>query len=75
MGVDIKIPIGLMFSILGILLTIFGIVSNSDGELYSRSLGININLWVGIAMLIFGVLMLSFSKRKKKEKAENQDSQ
>jgi hypothetical protein len=58
MGIDIKFPIGLMFSILGVLLTIYGVVTNSDEMLYSRSLGINVNLWSGIGMLIFGLLML-----------------
>ena len=58
MGIDIKFPIGLMFSILGVLLTIYGIFTNSDEMLYSRSLGININLWSGAGMLIFGLIML-----------------
>ena len=70
MGIDIKIPIGLMFLVLGLLLTIFGIITNADQALYARSLDININLWVGITMLLFGGLMLLFSKRKKKEAEE-----
>jgi hypothetical protein len=68
MGVDIKIPIGLMFTILGIILTIYGLVTNGD-PMYARSLGININLWSGMSMLVFGAVMLLFSwmswKRKK----------
>ncbi len=67
MGLDIKIPIGLMFSILGILLTIHGLLTFSDNQLYQRSMGININLWVGGAMMVVGVLMLAFSKRVKKK--------
>lgn len=70
MGLDIKIPIGAMFSIFGIILTIFGLVTGGN-EMYDISLNININLWSGLFMLIFGVLMLSFSdlfKKKKKEK-------
>jgi len=58
MGIDIKFPIGLMFTILGILLTFFGLFTNSDEALYSRSLGININLWSGSGMLVFGLFML-----------------
>ena len=56
MGLDIKIPIGLMFSLFGILLSIFGLFTNGD-EMYSVSLGNNINLWSGIFMLIFGCFM------------------
>jgi hypothetical protein len=60
MGVDIKIPIGLMFTILGIILTIYGFFTNGD-PMYARSLGININLWSGLSMLVFGAVMLLFS--------------
>lgn len=69
MGIDIKFPIGLMFSILGLLLTIFGILTGGDTALYSRSLGININLWSGCGMLVFGLIMLFLSWRSWKAKA------
>lgn len=68
MGVDIRIPIGLMFSIFGVLLTVFGLVTAGDTALYSRSLGVNINLWAGVSMLIFGGLMLGFTFFTKKKK-------
>ncbi|MGE5420942.1 MAG: hypothetical protein ACM3UT_12200 [Chloroflexota bacterium] len=64
--VDIRIPIGLMFTIVGIIITIFGIVTNSDTEMYQRSLNINVNIIMGIIMLVFGVVMLWFSQKKKK---------
>jgi hypothetical protein len=66
MDIDIRLPIGFMFSILGIMLTLFGIFTTGDADLYARSLGININLWSGVAMLIFGLLMLFFGWRGKK---------
>ena len=62
MGLDIKIPIGSMFTILGLLLAIFGLATNGDTALYERSLDININLWTGITMLVIGVLMLVTAK-------------
>jgi hypothetical protein len=68
MGIDIKFPIGLMFSILGLLLTVFGLITNGDSVLYSRSLGVNINLWSGCGMLVFGLIMLFFAWRSRKEK-------
>ena len=64
--VDIRIPIGLMFSILGVLITIFGIVTKSDSAMYQRSLGINVNILMGVVMLIFGLIMLYLSQKKKK---------
>jgi hypothetical protein len=67
MGVDIKLPIGLMFSIFGVMLSLYGIFTSGNAELYSRSLGININLWCGIGMLIFGVVMLALTWVSKKK--------
>jgi len=54
LGLDIRWPIGLMFTLIGVLLTGFGVVKAGD----SMSLGININLVWGIVLLVFGVLML-----------------
>ena len=64
--VDIRIPIGLMFSILGVLITIFGLVTMPDGGMYQKSLGVNVNIIMGVLMLVFGLIMLFFSFRKKK---------
>ena len=67
MGLDIKIPIGLLFTIIGLLMLIYGIFTHGNTALYEKSLNININLWSGSLMLVFGVLMLVFSKWKKPE--------
>jgi len=64
MGLDIKIPIGLMFTLLGLLLAVFGLSTLGNEELYVRSLNININLWTGLAMLVVGVFMLATSSYK-----------
>jgi len=64
--VDIRIPIGLMFTIIGLLLSVFGLITTADTEMYQRSLGINVNLIMGVLMLIFGLIMLYFARRKKK---------
>ena len=66
MGLDIKLPIGLMFAIIGLLLTIYGLATASDTGMYVKSLHVNINLWIGASMLVFGVIMLLFVKRPKK---------
>jgi len=64
--VDIRIPIGLMFSIIGVIISILGIVTMSNSEMYQKSLGVNVNLFMGVLMLIFGLVMLYFAFRKKK---------
>jgi len=65
--VDIRIPIGLMFSIMGVLISGFGIFTTSNTEMYEKSLGINVNIIMGVIMLTFGLIMLYFSFRKKKK--------
>jgi hypothetical protein len=64
MGLDIRIPIGGMFSILGLMMFVYGLFTTGD-EMYARSLGVNVNLWWGLVMLIFGGLMLFFGVRQK----------
>jgi hypothetical protein len=66
MGLDIRWPIGFMFTLIGVLLLIFGAATNSNADMYKHSLGININFIWGIVLLIFGVLMLFGAMRGKK---------
>ena len=56
MKFDVRLPIGLMFSIFGVMLVIFGLAS--DEAIYQRSLGINVNLWWGLVLVAFGAAML-----------------
>lgn len=67
MGLDIRYPIGLMFSLIGILVSVYGLVTGSNKELYQRSLDININLVWGIVLLVFGAWMLIMAIRAKKK--------
>lgn len=59
MNLDVRLPIGLMFTIIGVALTGFGLVS--DRAIYERSLGINVNLWWGLVLLAFGLVMLALA--------------
>ena len=63
MQLDIRIPIGLMFSLLGAILTIYGLLTASDKAAHERSLGININLWWGLFIIGFGAVMLLLARR------------
>jgi MYXO-CTERM domain-containing protein len=62
MQFDLRVPLGLLFSIYGILLTLYGVLS--DPGLYQRSLGININLSWGVVLLVFGLAVLLSRRRK-----------
>jgi hypothetical protein len=72
MGLDIRWPIGLLFSLVGALLVIYGFATASDTELYRRSLDINVNLRWGLVLLAFGASMLTLAWRASRQPAEPQ---
>jgi len=55
MGLDIRWPIGIIFTVYGAVLILFGALT--DPAIFQRSLGVNIDLWWGTAMLVFGMFM------------------
>ena len=61
MGLDIRYPIGLLFTILGALLVGYGLLG--DASVYGRSFGHNVNLTWGAVVLIFGLAMLHYGRR------------
>lgn len=61
-----------MFSIFGVVITLFGLFTNSDATMYNRSLHININVWMGLIMLVFGLIMLLSVKLAKKKKSKEE---
>jgi hypothetical protein len=68
MGLDIRYPIGFMFALVGGILAIKGLLSTPED--YKVALGININLYWGLFLVVFGSLMLGFAWRDAgKEKA------
>jgi protein-S-isoprenylcysteine O-methyltransferase Ste14 len=66
---DIRIPIGVLFLALGVILTIYGVATHSDVTLYARSENLVINLWWGLVMIVFGGLMLYFGTRANRSAA------
>jgi protein-S-isoprenylcysteine O-methyltransferase Ste14 len=74
MGLDLRWPIGLMFSLIGVLLVLFGLISGSNSEIYARSLGININLYWGLLLTLFGGAMLALAWRGAQKSSEQENS-
>jgi hypothetical protein len=64
MGLDLRIPIGLLLTIIGILLSGYGLASNP--AIYARSLGINVNLWWGWVLVVVGILLLAAAHRARR---------
>ncbi|MDE3188862.1 MAG: hypothetical protein KGM96_15220 [Acidobacteriota bacterium] len=71
MRLDLRIPMGLMFTLTGLVLTLFGIATNGNATLYARSLGINANLWWGLVLLAFGITMFLMGRRSQKQLEKN----
>ncbi len=57
---DLRIPIGGFFTLVGAILTVTGVASDSRARLESS----NVNLYCGAALLIFGCVMLLLARRK-----------
>lgn len=64
MNFDLRLPIGILFSLFGLILTGFGLVTRGS-EIYEKSLKHNINIEWGIVLLVFGGVMLFLSLRGK----------
>ncbi len=63
MKFDPRIPLGMLFTLTGTILAAFGLSTRGHSDLYGKSLGIDLNLWWGPAMLVFGLIMLTLGRR------------
>jgi hypothetical protein len=72
MKLDVRLPIGAMFSLLGLLLAGYGLFA--DASVYERSLGINVNLWWGLVLAAFGAVMLTMALKTGGRTGEKQTS-
>jgi hypothetical protein len=66
MNLDVRLPMGLLFVIIGTILLVHGFTA--DPAIFANhSLGININTSWGGVILAFGAVMLFLSKKKKQD--------
>ena len=74
MNIDLRIPMGMMFTLIGAVLMAIGLSTRGNGAIYAPSLGINVNLWWGVALLVFGLILVPLGRRgqAKIEKAREQ---
>ena len=61
MGLDIRLPIGMMFSLIGAILAVYGLIA--DKAIFARSLGINVDLVWGVVLLVFGIVFVVAGRR------------
>ena len=65
MGLDIRLPIGAFFALIGLVLTGYGLLG--DKAIYQQSLGINVNLGWGVVLLVFGLIMAYVGRKTAKQ--------
>ncbi|MGA3129774.1 MAG: hypothetical protein ABSD59_03170 [Terracidiphilus sp.] len=61
--VDPRIAVGMFFTLTGTILSAFGLSTRARTDVYVKSLGLDANLWWGLALLVFGIVMLAFGRR------------
>jgi hypothetical protein len=73
--VDARIAVGMFFTLTGTILAAFGFSTRDRADAYIKTLGIDANLWWGLALIIFGIVMLAFGRRgqMKMDKAGNRE--
>ncbi|MGD0893231.1 MAG: hypothetical protein ABR923_17035 [Terracidiphilus sp.] len=69
MSLDLRIPMGLMFTLVGIILSAFGLRTNGS-PIYAAINGLNVNLWWGLVLLVFGLTMFLMGRRSQKRLAK-----
>jgi hypothetical protein len=65
MGLDIRIPLGLIFLFIGGLMSVYGLITRNSAVIYEKSMGINLNLTWGLLMFFFGLVMYLVGRRQK----------
>lgn len=65
MGLDIRLPIGAFFALIGLILSGYGLVGNK--VIYQQSLGVNVNLEWGLVLLVFGLIMAFLGRKTAKQ--------
>ena len=70
MQLDVRLPMGMMFVIIGVILSLYGLITWSDAEMYQRSLGYNVNLWWGLFLAAFARRCCSLGARRDPRKRD-----
>ena len=62
-SLDLRLPIGGLFTVLGLMLAGYGLATARNTEMYAKSAGMNINLIWGVVMIVTGLIFLGLARR------------
>ena len=68
-GLDIRAPIGGLFAVLGGMLVAYGLFAPPSSRPPDLASGGNVNLWWGLVMLVFGIVLLVMARRRSRRSA------
>lgn len=63
MEIDLRIPMGMMFSMAGAVLLAFGLATRDRADIFAKSFGWNVDVYWGAAVLVFGLIVLTLGRR------------
>ncbi len=66
MNLDLRIPMGLMFTLVGVILTLYGWATRGSA-LYARADNVDVNLGWGVVLLVFGVSTFLMGRRAERK--------
>lgn len=78
MEIDLRIPMGMMFSMAGAVLLAFGLATRNRADMFAKSFGWNVDLYWGTVVLVFGLAVLALGRRgqgriEMKKRAKSRD--
>jgi len=63
MNLDLRIPMGMMFTMMGAVLMAFGLAIRGKTEFLANSAGFDADLWWGLVLMAFGIVVLTLGRR------------
>lgn len=66
---DVRVPIGALFTALGLLLAVYGFLHPTPSAA-AFTKGGQVNMWWGIVMLVFGLVMLFLGRPRRTQAPE-----
>jgi hypothetical protein len=66
-GIDLRLPVGTLFALLGLLLTVYG--AATLGQPGTQPTGVPINLIWGLVLVAFGLWMLLLARRARRARS------
>lgn len=69
MNLDLRIPMGLMFTLVGLILTLYGWATRGS-LVYLRAGNVDVNLYWGLVLLVFGMGMFLLGRRGERKARE-----